>query len=116
MVAGLAFELHGCRRLPHELGQFLMRDFDQELSWLDGGQHFATQSLLFDRLDKILGGLEIDVRVQQRFPHFLQRVAHVDFCDGTVSFQHLEGALKSFLEVFKHVFCSGFPRRCGMQM
>ena len=116
MVAGLAFEFHGRRRLPHELGQFLMRDFDQELPWLDGGQDFSTQGLFLDRLDKILGSLEIDVRIQQRFPHFFQRVTHVDFSDGAVSFQHLEGALKSFLEVFKHVFQSGFPRRCGLQM
>ena len=93
-----------------------MRDFNEELSGLDRGQHFTPQGLLFDGLNKILGGLEIDVRVQQCFPHFLQRITDVDFSDGSVSFQHLEGAFKSFLEVFKHVFHSGFPRRCGMQM
>ena len=93
-----------------------MRDLDEELPRLNGGQHFSTQRLLFDRFDKVLGGLEIDIRIQKRFSHLLQGVTHIDFCDGAVSFQHLEGALKSFLEVFKHVFQSGFPRRCGLQM
>ena len=47
-----------------------MRDFDQELPWLNGGQYFSTQGLFLDRLDKVLRSLEIDVRIQKRFPHF----------------------------------------------
>ena len=98
----LAFQFKGCCRLPHELRQLFVGDFDEQLTGLDGGEHLSSQRLFFDCLDEILRRFEVDIGIEQGLSNFFQGVANIDFRDRAVSFQHFEGALKPFLEIFKH--------------
>ena len=61
---GLPFQFERGGRFPHEFGEFLMGDFDEQLTRLNRSQHLSSQGFFLDSLDKRLGGFEVHVGIE----------------------------------------------------
>ncbi len=64
-------------RLPHQRHQLLVNDLDDLLGRCERLEDFLAERLAADRLRELLDDLEVDVGLEEREPHFAQRLLDV---------------------------------------
>ena len=92
------------RFATHQGSQFVVHDFDHQLSRLHGGEHVLSQRLGFYGIGKLFGNFVVDVGIEQGTAHIFERLGHVDFGDFAFTLQYFKRPFKSFTKVFKHNF------------
>ena len=74
----------------HELSQLVVDNLHHELAWLDGGQHVHAQCFALHVVRETLGHFVVDIRIEQRAAHVLQRLGDIDLGDFSLTFQYLK--------------------------
>ena len=67
-----------------------MDNLHHELAWLDGGQHVHAQCFALHVVRETLGHFVVDIRIEQRAAHVLQRLGDIDLGDFSLTFQYLK--------------------------
>ena len=74
----------------HQGGKLVVNYLHHQLLGLQLVDHVLTQGLLLHGVGEGLGHLIVDVGVQQRAAHILQRLGDVDLRDSSFSLKYLE--------------------------
>ena len=72
-----------------------MDDLDDLLAGLDALRHILSERLHTDRLYKVLGDFEVDIRLQERHAHFAQGIGGIGLGDFPQSAEIAEGILEA---------------------
>ena len=94
-----------------EFDEFVMDDFDDLLAGMNALDDFLADGFAFDAFDEIASDLEIDVGVQQRQPHFPQRVGRICLRDPSQSAQVAKRVLKLAADRVEHPIKLGYTRK-----
>ena len=62
---------------PHQFGQFIANDFDQDLPGMQALDDLSTKGRFFDILAELLGHLVVNIRFQQGLAHLTHRVSNI---------------------------------------
>ena len=87
---GVAFEVYLGGLAAHEGCQFVVCDLDHELSGTNGCHDVHTECFLLDLVGKLLGGLVVDIGLEEGFTDIFDRFGNIDFGDTTLTFEDLK--------------------------
>ena len=83
------------RSIPtQQLGQLVIKDFNNLLARRDAPQHFLAERPVLDSRDEILGNLKVNVGFQQCQPNLAQRVIDVALRDRAMTPEVFKNILK----------------------
>ena len=108
-----AFQVESGMLSAHEGGQFLLRDFDKELSWADGREDFLANGLVLDSVGEAFCHAVVHIRVHEGPADFLGGFGNVGFGDRGLSLDALEGFFEAVAEVLEHGEGKGNPGNCA---
>ena len=83
-------EVQVLRLTAHQFRQLIVGDLHQELSRTNGIDHVLSQGFLLHAVGELLGGLVVDVGLQERFTDILNGLRNIDFGDTTLTLQNLK--------------------------
>ncbi len=100
--ARLAFEVEPGMLSAHEIGELLLRDLDEELTWLDRGQDLLSEGLLLDAVRETFRDAVVHVGFDEGTSDFLGGFGNVGLRDGGFAFDALKRLIETVAEVLKH--------------